>query len=678
MFKKCIKLNCILIFISVLTIFITSCSNQFDPRAYNRRKKIGNDNNTISTNEPDINIPSENDPFKYPQNNDINDKDFDGNVFNTWFITAKFLSGNIPEYKFLKEYSSPWHLKDANTKEYRYIGPDTTAASGSLNPSFTPTYYKYKGKNHKYAYNGKYNTGAHGERMERFYFYRFTGTAVGVSLDNALIAIDKYTKLAFAYAKPVSFGSFGNPTSWKAIDEKSEYKFYEYDPVGIVSNDGSVELYDWFKNNLKAGNYEPFLGDLTRDVANYNKPGRSPYFYISAEGLFLDMVKGKTYRNRDDKDSLTLHIYEFSEDGKTLIYKTQNWKKNPVVVASYTYSDSIDNSSANYGSDVFSIEENGLKLNKNRVYIGRTDFNDPGPTFIDRVKGSKYTSLDKAYSYEFSADGKTIIYIGRTGKKTKYTYNKQRDNVKAAYWEEGALVFGYWAVLLSENDVKIQMSTAALASADDILNSASYGYDAYLSSGGDIVVDQFLIRVQGRTFAYRDTANSLLLHKYKFSPEGESITYEKLEWRNPTPVEKRTFGGYTKIDDENATYDGVRFSIIDNGNKLHKEGVFSGDYNYKDPGPIFLERVKDNPKFSGGAEYEFKDNGKTLIVDGYTYTFYRNDKDDNYRNRAIYKYNWAQYYGIELSNEDETIKMTRSSSADAILWTSLGWDASRK
>ena len=47
------------------------------------------------------------------------------------------------------------------------------------------------------------------------------------------------------------------------------------------------------------------------------------------------------------------------------------------------------------------------------------------------------------------------------------------------------------------------------------------------------------------------------------------------------------------------------------------------------------------------------------------------------RSRAVYKWNDAQFYGLELSNDDKTIKMTPSSTYLTPQWWLLGWTATR-
>ncbi len=153
----------------------------------------------------------------------------------------------------------------------------------------------------------------------------------------------------------------------------------------------------------------------------------------------------------------------------------------------------------------------------------------------------------------------------------------------------------------------------------------------------------------------------------------------KTEWRKTRDLtDTKTWQSENGKTD--AVYSGSSFTLTQDLSQLTVDGK-TYVLNFADPGPEFLERVKSNPVFSGGASYEFRDEGRTLIVDGDTYTFARPDNDDNYRNRGVYTKKivltpW--YYGIEFSNDDNTIKMTRASSNATIQWNTLDWEATRQ
>ena len=282
-------------------IFIYSCQSRFNPRYY-YNKSASDIGDTGGEDLPDDFDPDDSDddngnsggekidPFKEGEWNDPNYR-FNMN-FDDYVIKASFDGNNRPSYKLVKgnsQSSSP------QKSEYTYNGDNTTGAGQSIQ---SVKYYLYKGKNPLFAADSKYNQR---DKIRRFYFYRFTGKALGmVDTDNYLVAIDTYSKLVFAYAVPVKWklymaGTPKAPIQWGSVElgwesdynteKQASFKvngasyFYEYDPIGIVKENGEIEIYQWCLDSI--GNnkrYGPRIdGDLSRDIATYGKPGRSPY-----------------------------------------------------------------------------------------------------------------------------------------------------------------------------------------------------------------------------------------------------------------------------------------------------------------------------------------------------------------------------------------------------------------
>ena len=151
------------------------------------------------------------------------------------------------------------------------------------------------------------------ELFDRFYFYRFEGSAFGVSIKNCLIAIDTYSKLVFAFGvpnlwkKPVNLpGVPYAPAGWQAVENGWEAKyevntqdrfanvngiqyFYEYDPVGVVKANGEIEIFQWCLDSIgNNSKYAPRVKgnaiDLGRPIASETeKEGRSPYMPIKVD-----------------------------------------------------------------------------------------------------------------------------------------------------------------------------------------------------------------------------------------------------------------------------------------------------------------------------------------------------------------------------------------------------------
>ena len=309
------KIYLFILFITILAVLF-SCKSRLNPRYYYNNKSLSNGGNSgggdlpddIDPDEPDTNKggveTNENgtvtvylDPFVHGE---WNKPDYRFNInFDSKQIRASFDGNNRPSYNLV---NGNWNLANASENSYYYDGPNTSGAGQSI--SYVK-YYLYKGKNPLFAAESRYNKS---DKLKRFNFYRFNGKALGmVYTDNFLVAIDTYSKLVFAYAVPVEWkqyiaGTPKAPVSWGSVDAgweidyngggKVNFKvsgasyFYEYDPIGIVKQNGEIEIYKWCSDSI--GNnkrYGPRIDggnarDLSRPIATYGIPGRSPYIPI--------------------------------------------------------------------------------------------------------------------------------------------------------------------------------------------------------------------------------------------------------------------------------------------------------------------------------------------------------------------------------------------------------------
>ena len=350
------KIKKIYLFILFITafLFIYSCQSRFNPR-YFYNKSASDENNggddlpgefdpdderipIWSTNYiPDFSGDSSDgtnedgtitvylDPFVHGE---WNKPDYRFNMnFDNMQIRASFDGNNRPSYQLV---SGNWNLANSSESSYYYDGPNTTAGGQSLS---SVQYWLYKSRNPLFAVTSRYNKS---DRMKRFYFYRFNGKALGlVYTDNYLVAIDTYSKLVFAYAVPVEWkqyiaGTPKAPIKWGSVDAgwetdynsggKASFKvsgatyFYEYDPIGIVKQNGEIEIYKWCLDSI--GNnkrYGPRIDggnarDLSRPIATYGMPGRSPYIPIKTNisGGSTDGVLGGDDYGETTKDIITV------------------------------------------------------------------------------------------------------------------------------------------------------------------------------------------------------------------------------------------------------------------------------------------------------------------------------------------------------------------------------------
>ena len=345
------KIRKIYLFILFITafLFVYSCQSRLNPRYLYNSKSLSDNGNSGGGDLPD-DIPDEPsdtnagggetnedgtvtvylDPFVHGE---WNKSDYRFNMnFDDMQIRASFDGNNRPTYKLV---SGNWNFVNSSANSYSYSGPDTTGAGQSIS---WVQYYLYKGKNPLFAVDSRYNKS---DRMKRFYFYRFTGKALGmVNTDNYLIAIDTYSKLVFAYAVPVQWkqyiaGTPKAPIKWGSVDAgweadynsggKASFKvsgasyFYEYDPIGIVKQNGEIEIYQWCSDSI--GNNKKYgpridggnVKDLSRPIATYGMPGRSPYIPIKtnvSKGDTNGIIGGDDY-GETTKDIITITAKSF-------------------------------------------------------------------------------------------------------------------------------------------------------------------------------------------------------------------------------------------------------------------------------------------------------------------------------------------------------------------------------
>lgn len=207
--------------------------------------------------------------------------------FTDWKIISTFTAQDVP----ILHYEETYDWSKPSTDGYKgqfFDGPPSKAGPFNITDM---TYFRYVGINLFFAPDSRYNTDKYqvydkkgnkleGQKetfMKRFHFYRFTGKGGGiVNMDNMLLAVDTYTKLVFVFGRPTKMAFLlGKYISleWGPVDLESEwddgkkYRFYEYDPVGYVTEDGIFNLTEIYKKNQAIGDFDPIKTD------------KSPYIY---------------------------------------------------------------------------------------------------------------------------------------------------------------------------------------------------------------------------------------------------------------------------------------------------------------------------------------------------------------------------------------------------------------
>ena len=737
-----------LLSISILLSVFFSCSHGFlkDPRLYNPKRS----SSQVVAPEPELQLTGGVDPFDaeaWYNNPDSNgdetnpEKDgFAAEEFNQIQITGWFSDQNVPTYTMTK--GNVWKEGDASKREYVHSNAPSTEGQGF---SITGvTYYQYRGINPNYDATGNYNVSLQmtaaeepNPKLSRFYFYRFTGKGGGVAdLDNYLIAIDTYSKLIFAFSEPVEFSGMGAPTKWDPTDNEAfygqMYQFYMYDPVGyVLKNDNgtyTVQLYQWFQDSLAVGNYKANINTSYTSIAakDKDKPGKSPFNSHDAN-FFEENIKllaGQPFYSRetteDGGNGLVLYTYVIGEDGKTITRTAKSWNNLPTETIleprTYTISDEGENATKGTvaledGTEVvFELTDESRTMTFGNGEMAVSNFNDPGPDWLLRVRGQTYLESGKTekdgYSYSFSEDGKTVTFKNPNAnifqqKEGTYTFAQQDAGDRAVYKQQDAV---FWGLRLDRNDQFLYSTATSWASPGITPTSTAGEWESLLKRDVEALTT-FTDVVKGLEFSYRqknDYGFDLSLMTLGFSEDGKTVSLYETIWGDGIRKE-------TSIKDVEVLDGSSKTSGTIGGKTVTLTAPESGAWTLEYDGqiyklhcndlPSFVNRVKHNPVYvsdDGKTTYRFSNFGKTmrmihtgdklfgLIPVGnfdYVYTFVENvDTDDNKTSRAIYgsKDAAAYYAGFELSESDMLIKASRTSGAwdNTFVWD-MTYDARR-
>ena len=217
--------------------------------------------------------------------------------FDEVFLKFETDNKTVPTFTFFKDEAAgtrKWEQSsDGTNKCYIYNAPD--GENGNETPGDTPSAPLPVVKAKIYVYRGinPFKTEVEDNIEKQFYFYRYTGYALmelpNFALDNFLVAVDTKTGYVFPYAVPEKWKSMMGvswaPDGWisaelgktgkpETADQEvtfEAHKFWQYDPIGIVNDDGTVTLEQFYIDAQSKSDYKPVYREnhLTKTYNNY-------------------------------------------------------------------------------------------------------------------------------------------------------------------------------------------------------------------------------------------------------------------------------------------------------------------------------------------------------------------------------------------------------------------------
>ena len=211
-----------------------------------------------------------------PNNPDnVNNND---NKYDTLFLKFTIDDKTVPTFTFFEDDGKApngtrkWKQSHDGTNTcYIYNAPDDESIDCL---PYYPEDYTYFFDLEIYVYKGinPFKTKVENDIEKQFYFYRYIGRSF-TPKNNFLIAVDTKTGLLFPYAVPEKWekvlpwlpngwisAELGITGKYATVDQQetfTAYKFWQYDPIGKVNDDGTVTLEQFYTDAITANDYKP-------------------------------------------------------------------------------------------------------------------------------------------------------------------------------------------------------------------------------------------------------------------------------------------------------------------------------------------------------------------------------------------------------------------------------------
>lgn len=291
----------IFVLISLVAIFafLTACNFGFaGSDFYNSRRRqtysveIPLNDSSIQADAPIVSADEDVVQKLFDETEENKDTFFHASDFDNWVFSMTHLDDtNVATYEF----SDHGKWSPATNGEVYSNGEIVGSGTNQLK---NIKYYRYKSRTNRWKEFSHTNgfdplaelSDEEKKREDRFLFFRFTADTKGPSIDNSMLCVDTYTKFCFFYSEPGYFkGMFNIPSDWVDYEapahpeagdnghKKPGGRFYYYDPIGYVEEDGSVVIYDWVKQSIAVNDFRQKRNFTTVAKRSPDSPGCSPY-----------------------------------------------------------------------------------------------------------------------------------------------------------------------------------------------------------------------------------------------------------------------------------------------------------------------------------------------------------------------------------------------------------------
>ena len=503
-------------------------------------------------------------------------------------------------------------------------------------------------------------------------------------------------------------------SQYKSVDGKTSYEFSEDGTTLVFKGDGKTYNYK-FEKSFGTNRTEAVYGsnDASAYYAGFrlsNRDGKADgkiqcttrsafwaetvdwsmgYAANRVEKLkedFKSSVAGKTFSLREENHdgyTKTLWSWTFDDTGDNATFVTTIWNQGtPQKDTAVTVENGDTSTTGRIGTKEASLhfdEKSGiwtLKVdNKDYEFI----YNDPTPSFLNRVKGTTYEGSGR--TFVFSEDGKTITCTNGTYENDTYTYVEQDANDRAVYsrnkrpWYEVGLQ--HWGLRLANDDNTLYWSGTPWASPETTPTANVSSKPAWKKP---VLGNNFHETVAGRGWQirkdntdYEGLEDGLELLTWEFSSDGKTATLYEAIWREKRDDDEERADDVMTIDitstgeKSGIGTGGYTFTLSDDLMTLTVTGGAASEIAYKfsyiDPGPAWQLRVKGRTYFNSKYMYVFSQDGSSVdfYEDGTKETWPLSEVDSS-RTKAVYTGSGLifKYWGMKLENSDRDLYVTIS------------------
>ncbi len=396
---------------------------------------------------------------------------------------------------------------------------------------------------------------------------------------------------------------------------------------------------------------DPFINGEWNDI-NYRFDGNKILEFLFGASFDGNNVPIYKFYKKDAKtwelqDTLTSEYYfNGSDDGN----KAQTYPINPANFYRYDYKNPLVEPTSGYNQSTRMGRFLFYRLQGKAVVVSLNNYLIAIDTYSKLVFAyAKITKTAEAVGQKYPTEFKPVEEYGEKKKFYEYdpigfmSYDESKDSLTLTLYEE------YQKEMAKDANAYFPQVHDASRSVAGYDNASSAGRSPYyMVAIEDIDPQTIMEQLKGKTYGIRDRLN---LYTYKFSEDGEKVTFTVENFYDEQPINKEfsysEVAGATSLKYGDVTITGL--GTYDKIKDDNREYIL----DYKDNGPDFIYRVagKIFKNVNAGRTYEFSADGMSFkyTENGKTTTYSFVEQSSPSESKAAYSKSGNVFWGLKLS-----------------------------